>query len=131
VESRELFKNLLNKPFQWGGRGPDGYDCLGLCIEIYRRLGQYFPDIQSPGDDYGVIDGLVGEKKVFFERLAEPEAYCLATFAIQPPYVSHIAVMLENLQSFIHVRRNHNVVISKLDRYWQQRLAGFYKIAAA
>jgi len=129
--SRELFKGLLGKPFQWDGRGPDGYDCLGLCMEVYRRLGRYFPEIQSPADDYGVIDGMVTEKKIFFDRIEEPESYCLAIFALHPPYVSHIAVMLANLQSFIHVRRYHNVVISRLDRYWIQRLAGYYTVAAA
>lgn len=30
---------LLGAKFVWGGRGPNEFDCWGLVIEIYRRMG--------------------------------------------------------------------------------------------
>ena len=37
--------DLLGKPYKTHGRGPDGYDCYGLVIEVERRLGRELPDL--------------------------------------------------------------------------------------
>jgi len=31
--------DLIGKPWSWGARGPDAYDCFGLLIEVSRRYG--------------------------------------------------------------------------------------------
>jgi len=36
--------DLLAKPYQRGARGPDGYDCWGVVIEVGKRMGIDFPD---------------------------------------------------------------------------------------
>jgi cell wall-associated NlpC family hydrolase len=33
----------LGKPYQWGGVGPDSYDCSGLVMMAYRSAGIYIP----------------------------------------------------------------------------------------
>jgi peptidoglycan DL-endopeptidase CwlO len=33
----------LGKPYQWGGTGPDAYDCSGLVMIAYRAAGVYIP----------------------------------------------------------------------------------------
>jgi cell wall-associated NlpC family hydrolase len=33
----------LGKPYQWGGVGPDSYDCSGLVMMAYRSAGVYIP----------------------------------------------------------------------------------------
>ncbi len=33
----------LGKPYQWGGTGPDSYDCSGLVMEAYRSAGIDIP----------------------------------------------------------------------------------------
>jgi len=36
---RILFSDLLLKKYEKDGRGPSGFDCYGLVIEMYRRIG--------------------------------------------------------------------------------------------
>jgi len=33
------YTDLIGKPWVWGARGPDAYDCFGLLKEVMRRLG--------------------------------------------------------------------------------------------
>jgi cell wall-associated NlpC family hydrolase len=33
----------LGKPYQWGGTGPDAFDCSGLVMMAYRAAGVYIP----------------------------------------------------------------------------------------
>jgi cell wall-associated NlpC family hydrolase len=33
----------LGKPYQWGGTGPDSFDCSGLVMMAYRSAGVYIP----------------------------------------------------------------------------------------
>lgn len=41
--------DLIGKPFKYGGRGQDSYDCYGLVMELYRRfMGIELPDYRSP-----------------------------------------------------------------------------------
>jgi hypothetical protein len=37
-------QDLVGKPYAHGARGPDAYDCWGLCVEVYRRRGIDLPD---------------------------------------------------------------------------------------
>lgn len=41
---QEYWIDLIGTPFKVNGRGPDYYDCYGLIIEIYKRMGLYAPD---------------------------------------------------------------------------------------
>ena len=46
--------DLLGKPYVPHGRGPDGYDCYGLVIEVCRRHGVELPDFdyQSYSEEF-------------------------------------------------------------------------------
>ena len=39
--------DLLNKPYELGARGPDSYDCWGLVMTVYKRMGIDLPDINN------------------------------------------------------------------------------------
>lgn len=44
-------RELIGKPYAEHGRGPDGYDCIGVVMDVYRReLAVDLPD-PKPGAD--------------------------------------------------------------------------------
>lgn len=119
--------DLLSKEFEYGGRGPDKYDCYGLVKEIYHRLGIELPEYSSV-DDYSLINQMINQGKELFVKIDEPEAYCVALFNILPGYTSHIAVVMENRRQFIHIAQKLTVSVERLgNQLWRRRLQGFYK----
>lgn len=126
-----MFDDLIGKPFETGARGPNKYDCYGLCIEVYKRIGKELPDygfIETAEPDK--ISSLFDESRQNFVRIDKPKPYCLATFFIIKPYVSHIGIMLEDCNSFIHITRKRFVCIEKLDSpRWKNRIDGFWQYA--
>lgn len=121
--------DLIGKPFKARGRGPDAFDCWGLAMEVYRRRGIELPEY-AYGDDLAitVLDGLIRANKRLIAELDRPEPYCLVGFSIIPGYETHIGTILEDCRRFIHARRRHRVVISRLnDIVWRRRVRGFYR----
>ncbi|HEV7284694.1 MAG TPA: NlpC/P60 family protein [Kaistia sp.] len=44
-----IHADLIGRPFAYGGRGPEAYDCYGLVMEMWRRVhGTELPDYGSP-----------------------------------------------------------------------------------
>lgn len=125
------YADLLGKEFQYGGRGPDTYDCWGLCMEIYKRLGRALPDGISTREymdiNYQINSKIRNPQSEIFREIATPQPYCLITFMIRPPYVSHVGVVLEDGMRFIHIMHKCSVVVERLDTLsWQRRIKGFY-----
>jgi len=52
-----MFRDLIGKPYEDLGRGPDSYDCWGVVIEVGKRLGIEIPDYQMiPKNFAEVVD---------------------------------------------------------------------------
>ena len=115
--------DLLGKPYKLHGRGPDGYDCYGLVIEVEKRLGRVLPDLYE-----------------LFEKKSEVRVITLSTAACglektdYPAFgdiivfkkkgrADHIAVYLKN-GDFIHCDSN-GVEIQNLKYY--DRKGEYYK----
>lgn len=121
-----MFEDLLGKKFEYGGRGPDTYDCYGLCMEVYKRIGKDLPEFGF-ATKAEIIHEMIKTGKEYFEKIDTPEPYCLIAFYIRYPYVSHIGVMLEP-PYFIHILEKTQVTIERIDSpVWQRKIAGFYR----
>jgi cell wall-associated NlpC family hydrolase len=119
--------DLLGKPFVWGGRGPEGFDCYGLCIEMAKRNGQVIPD-SAWSEDPALIAALVEEtEEKGFVRVDAPQAGDFVGFMLRPPFVSHIGYML-NQHEFLHITKGTKVSRERIDSLlWQRKVAGFYR----
>ena len=123
-----MFTDLIGKPFEFGSRGPNTFDCYRLCMEVYKRLGIELPDYPTSFGNYTEDNETYDSGKANFIRLEKPEPFCLATFMIIKPFVSHIGVVLEDCCSFINTSLNRAVNIEQLNSArWRGRLDGFWK----
>lgn len=67
----KLIADELGKPYQWGGTGPDSYDCSGLVYSLYGKLGISLPRVASSQAGAGTHitkDKLAYGDLVFFAR---------------------------------------------------------------
>lgn len=126
------YDDLLGKLFEYGARGPDRYDCWGLCLEVGRRAEIIYPEVLSPVKTEDQDDVICRTINQAFEKIENPEPYCIATFSICRPFVDHCGIVLpkDNLLYFLHILKQHRVVRARLD-IWKKRLSGFYRLRDA
>jgi len=119
-------ESFLGKKFAWGGRGPDEYDCWGLCYEISRQLGNPFPEHQS-FKELELRTLAIAEGVREFRKIDKPQPWCGVVFKAYGKYVNHMGIVLEDCRHFIHIREASEVSIEKLNHpIWQRMLDGFY-----
>jgi murein DD-endopeptidase len=123
------YMDLLGKHFEYGGRGPDAYDCYGLCIELYRRMGIELPHYQSVSDPAEIHCRMADGRLRHITQIDRPEPGCFVMFSIRPPFVSHIGIVLEDCNRFIHIMQKSSVTVERLDSVlWEKKIAGFYNL---
>lgn len=121
--------DLLGKRFEYGGTGPDTFDCKGLVFELYKRLNIKFPDYNSPScvlDQHTLFKYGLEHNTIQIEK---PEPYCMVMFRIKPPYVTHMGLVLEDCFRFIHIMPKSSVTVERLDNVlWVNKIAGLYRL---
>jgi len=130
--SKLNYYDLLGKPFRLGARGPDYYDCWGLCLELGRRVGISFPADFTPSETSDQDMAICNIRDRDFTRLEKPEPYAIVTFKMNPPLVDHCGFIIPDDRGkcthFIHIMRDHHVVVLRLDhRVMARKLEGIYK----
>ena len=121
--------DLLDKPFLLGSRGPDHYDCWGICLEIGRRVGIKYPEHFTPIDTKGQDTAIQDTRDEHFVKLDKPEPFCIVTFKINPPFVDHCGIVVKNCTRFVHTMINHSVALQRLDnKILAPRIEGFYRL---
>jgi peptidoglycan DL-endopeptidase CwlO len=98
----------LGKPYQWGGAGPDSFDCSGLTMMAWEQAGVYFPHLAQ--DQYDMTarialgDALPGDL-IFFGT---------------PDNVYHVGLYIGNGQMIDAPETGENVSVSSI--YWSNLL---------
>lgn len=132
------FKDLLSAKYELGARGPDKYDCYGLCKEMYKRIGKEIPEYESVSG-FENIANKVKEERKNWKVVTEQDAartiknafgdihikpHCLIVLRMGQ-FGCHIGFILNELQ-FIHCwDRADNVIIERID-YWKHNILGAY-----
>lgn len=125
-----MYDDLIGKQFEYHGRGPDKYDCLGLTIEVLRRNGIEFQDFQNYAGNLKSVGKLVHNTELdnSYRRLDKPEVLCVVTFQLVPRFVTHIGVVIDKYGNFIHVLSGTWVTIENINSLiWKNKVEGFYK----
>ena len=125
--------DLIGKPFKVGGRGPDYYDCWGIVVECYKRLGSIVPDFSMSGPvclSYHKKTSEIIENEIqkdVWEELDKPEEPCVVIFKEHPYFTQHIGMYL-GYGKYIHISKNIGVEIDRLDNpIKKQKIRGYYK----
>lgn len=115
---------LIGAPFEYGGRGPEKFDCYGLVMHIFKQNHDCeIPDFRSS------IDQAINTAKFSIGlqnwRVVPREPGTAVLFRIGK-YISHCGYMIDDLQMIHTWQDSGGVVIERL-RAWQQRTVGFYR----
>lgn len=115
--------SLLGSEYELGGRGPDKFDCWGLCIEVYKILGVELPD-EPVGYTISEAQKLMIPHITEFKRV-EYEEFCLVKFKPRPNW--HVGVMIDK-DNFIHISHGRTASVSRIkDVPWKVWFSGFYR----
>ncbi len=129
MQNKLEYIDLLGKPFRLGGRGPNYYDCWGLCIEIGKRAGILYPTNFTPKETIDQDVAIRTLRDNDFIKLDKPEPFCIVTFAVTPPYIDHCGIVTEDCKHFIHIMRESSVTKQRIDhKILAKRRDGFYRL---
>ena len=124
------YRDLLAKPFVLGARGPNAYDCWGICLEVGRRAGIEYPEVLTPEIAEAQDEIIRGTIDSFFQKIEKPEPYCIVTFSFCYPFVDHCGIVLADTNYFLHILYQHRVARSRVD-FWKKKIFGFYRLSNA
>lgn len=121
------YDDLIGKPFKYGGRGPDEYDCFGLALELHKRNGIILPDYPSSEDPQEQCISFIDGVDKFYEPVEVPESLDIIMFQIVPKFVSHCGIYI-GYGKFIHITRRIAVAVEELGSpVWQDKVRGIYR----
>lgn len=136
--SKLYYDDLIGKTFKWGGRGPEQYDCGGLMLVIYGRLGKKIPFYSTTRAD--IINDEYRQKSIQeylgnnFEKIEIPEPFCAVALASDfGEIVNHVGVVLEDCRNFIHIMggaiNTTQVIVSKLNGLgFSKMIRGYWRL---
>lgn len=119
--------DLIGTPFEYGGRGPDTYDCYGLVKECWRRVhGIELPDFKSPSDPG--VQAALGVTQMFRWEPCDRGAGVMAAIRIGG-LTRHCGFLLDE-DTMIHAWMfSGGVTIATLTDEWKRRITGYYRYA--
>lgn len=117
------YEDLIGVPFEWGGRGPDSYDCYGVCRELLRRCGKYAPDYNSP-DNWQASSELIGVSKNEWRACEEKPGAVLVLNVLG--LHSHVGFIVSKYK-FVHAWHKAGGVVVEDMIDWKHRKLGTYE----
>lgn len=130
------YSDLIGKPFEQDGRGPQSYDCYGLTKEIFNRYGkqidEYWCCVENKEKINAIYRGAVSGSKwcevdyKHGEEIPVPALIGLR-FNTPPGVVNHTAVYIGD-GKFIHTRERIGVCVDSINSpAWRRQIVGIYE----
>jgi len=112
LKAAALARKQLGKQYKWGAVGPDRFDCSGLTLFVYQKVGLQLPRNSRSQAKVG--------KEVTRKDLQPGD---LLFFAISGKTINHVGIYVGG-NKFIHAPRKYNPVRtdSLNNSWWRQRL---------
>ncbi len=98
----------LGKPYQWGGAGPDSFDCSGLVMMAWQQAGIYFPHLAQ--DQYDLT------ARIPLSQLIPGDLVFFGT----PGNVYHVGIYVGNGEMIDAPETGQNVQVQSI--YWDSLL---------
>jgi cell wall-associated NlpC family hydrolase len=119
------YDDLIGKPFRYGARGPQEYDCWGLVRECYRRAhGVLLPDFASP-EDLAVQHAVIATQRVDpLWQEVQPTAGVIVLVRVGQ-HACHTAFSL-NAHELLHTWETTGVIAQRVAPH---RILGWYRYA--
>ena len=116
-------KDLIGCKYKVHGRSKEeGFDCLGIDIEVLRRNGIEIPDINYKSPEQYESVFIEEQKKVEYRKVERPCELAIIVFKVRGE-PTHTGIYLgEGL--FIHATKG-GVRVEPLHR-WENRVEGYY-----
>lgn len=114
---------LIGTPFEYGGRGPDTYDCWGLVRLLLRWDGITAPDYHSD-DNYRKIAASM-DRQMHLWRKCESAPGRVILFRVRG-LPCHVGYQIDK-RRFVHTWEGSGGVLIEKLRDWEQRVTGFYE----
>lgn len=126
----KLFLDLLGKPFADGARGPEKYDCVGLAMELAKRLGKQVPNYVSSEAELHAQLGAGATSLADCPQIPKPLPGCVVLLRMTPSQ-HHLAFMVDEYR-MIHTTAATGCVIERINSIlWQRKVVGFYSLEVA
>jgi cell wall-associated NlpC family hydrolase len=123
AEATVEYADLIGIPFVLGARGPEAYDCYGLLIELYKRLGKAIPDLRSPQS--GPLITALATSEVARTWVAVERSTVNSMTLIRTPFSLHVGMALPH-GKLIHSWENSGGVVVERLSDWERRIIGHY-----
>ena len=109
-----IAQSMLGKPYKYGGKSPNGFDCSGLVYYSHSKLGISTPRTSSQQHRHSTP-----------VALSQLQTGDLVFFTLNSKNISHVGIYVGDNQ-FIHAPKSgKRVSVSYLnDPYWKTRVVG-------
>jgi cell wall-associated NlpC family hydrolase len=108
----DAIQDLIGKRYAIGARGPDSFDCWGVCAEVYRRAGRALPDYRAASLTHAQTRALVQDiAPDHADWIATPEPWCF----VFDRRSGHMGLFWRGY--VLHAARGKGVVMERIDHF--------------
>jgi murein DD-endopeptidase len=120
LEIASIARHLIGTPYQFGGADSQGFDCSGLAVFAYERVGLEIP--RTAADQWRAARRVGPERARRHSDLVPGD---LVFFRIGSRHINHVGIYTGD-GGFVHAPRRGSAVSSASleDPYFRKRFAG-------